>query len=67
MYWYITEGNWTKFRGDVKAQWGKLTDDQIDGLAGKRGDLVGKLQQAYGITKEDAELQIKEFEARSNA
>lgn len=67
MYWYIPEGNWTQYRGDVKARWGKLTDHQIDALAGKPGDLAGKLQQAYGITKEDAELQVKEFEARSNA
>ena len=54
MYWYIPEGNWTRFRGDLKARWGKLTDDSIDVLAGKRGDMAGKLQQPCGITQEDA-------------
>jgi len=46
----------------VKAQWGKLSDDQLDVIDGKRVELAGKIQEAYGLTKEDAEKQIKAFE-----
>jgi len=42
MNWDIVEGNWKQFRGKVKAQWGKLTDDHLDVIAGKRTELVGK-------------------------
>jgi len=62
MNWDIVEGNWKQFKGKVKAQWGKLTDDQLDVIAGKRVELAGKLQEAYGITKDEAEQQIKSFE-----
>jgi uncharacterized protein YjbJ (UPF0337 family) len=62
MNWDIVEGNWKQFTGKVKAQWGKLTDDQLDVIAGKRVELAGKIQEAYGITKDEAEQQIKKFE-----
>ncbi len=62
MNWDIVEGNWKQFKGKVKVQWGKLTDDQLDVIAGKRGDLAGKIQESYGITKDEAEKQIKNFE-----
>ncbi len=62
MNWDIVEGNWKQFKGKAKTQWGKLTDDQIDVIAGKRDQLAGKLQESYGITKDEAEKQIKEFE-----
>lgn len=55
-------GNWKQFKGKVKAQWGKLTDDHLDVIAGKRDDLSGKIQEAYGITKDEAEAQLKKFE-----
>ena len=58
----IVEGNWKQFRGTVKAQWGKLTDDHLDVIAGKRDTLAGKIQEAYGVTKDEAEDQIKRFE-----
>jgi len=63
MNWDIVEGNWKQFKGKVKVQWGKLTDDQIDVIAGKRVDLAGKIQESYGLTKDEAEKQIKSFEA----
>lgn len=63
MNWDIVEGNWKQFRGNVKAQWGKLTDDQLDVIAGKRVELFGKVQEAYGVSKDEAEAQIKRFEA----
>jgi uncharacterized protein YjbJ (UPF0337 family) len=62
MNWDIVEGNWKQFKGKVKAQWGNLTDDQLDVIAGKRVELSGKIQEAYGITTEEVEKQIKDFE-----
>ena len=62
MNWDIVEGDWKQFKGKVKAQWGKLTDDQLDVIAGKRVELAGKVQESYGITKDEAEKQIKRFE-----
>ena len=57
--------NWKQFKGKVKAQWGKLSDDHLDVIAGKRDQLAGKIQESYGITKDEAEKQIKDFEARN--
>jgi uncharacterized protein YjbJ (UPF0337 family) len=65
MQWDIVEGNWKQFKGKVKEQWGKLTDDDIDRIAGKKDQLAGKLQESYGIGKEDAERQIREFEEKN--
>lgn len=62
MNWDIVEGNWKQFNGKVKTQWGKLTDDQLDVISGKRIELAGKIQEAYGITKDEAEKQIRDFE-----
>lgn len=62
MNWDTIEGNWKEYKGKVKAQWGKLTDDRIDEIAGKRDQLAGEIQKAYGVTKEEAEKQIKDFE-----
>lgn len=64
MNWDIAEGNWKQFKGKVRARWGKLTDDHLDVIGGKRVELMGKLQEAYGITKDEAEKQIREFEER---
>lgn len=65
MNWDIVAGNWKQFKGKVKARWGDLTDDQLEVIAGKRIELSGRLQEAYGITKEEAEEQIKSFEQRN--
>jgi uncharacterized protein YjbJ (UPF0337 family) len=62
MNWDVVEGNWKQFKGHVKEKWGKLTDDNLDAIAGKREQLAGRLQEAYGITKDQAELQVKAFE-----
>lgn len=58
----IIEGNWKEIKGRAKEQWGKLTDDQLDVIAGRRDQLAGEIQQAYGISKDEAEKQIKDFE-----
>jgi uncharacterized protein YjbJ (UPF0337 family) len=64
MNWDRVEGNWKQFKGNVKEQWGKLTNDQIDVIAGKRDQLAGKIQEAYGVSKDEAEKQISKFEHR---
>lgn len=65
MNWDIVEGNWKQFKGMVKAEWGKLTDDHLDVIDGKRDALAGRIQEIYGTTKEEAEQQIKRFEERN--
>lgn len=62
MNWDQVEGNWKVFRGKIREQWGKLTEDDLDVISGKRVQLIGHLQRAYGIGKEDAENQVGEFE-----
>lgn len=56
------EGNWKQFKGKAKKQWGKLTDDDLDVVEGNADILAGKLQERYGITKEEAKKQIDEHE-----
>jgi len=62
MNWDQIQGNWKQFKGTAKQQWGKITDDQLDVIAGKRDLLAGKVQEAYGVTKEDAEKQVATWE-----
>lgn len=65
MNWDIVEGNWKQFKGKAKEQWGKLTDDDLDVIAGKRDQLVGRIQEAYGVNKDEAEKQLSDFEKRN--
>ena len=58
MNWDRIEGNWKQFTGKVKQQWGRLTDDDIDVIAGKRDELVGTIQEQYGVRKDEAERQV---------
>jgi len=64
MNWQRIEGNWKQLKGTAKQQWGKLTDDELDVIAGKREQLSGKIQEKYGISKDEAEKQIAAFEKR---
>lgn len=67
MNWDIVQGNWKQFKGKVKAQWGNLTDDDLDVIAGKRSELAGRIQKSYGLSKDAVEKQLKAFElANSN-
>ena len=50
-------GKWHQLRGSVKQEWGKLTDDDLDYIEGTRDRLIGRLQEKYGVTKEEAEQQ----------
>ena len=64
MNWDRVEGNWKQLKGQVKEGWGKLTDDDISVIAGKRDQLVGKIQERYGCAKDEAERQVKAWEQR---
>lgn len=66
MNWDRIEGNWKQFKGGVKEQWGKLTDDDLDVAAGKRDKLAGRIQERYGIAKDEAERQIDDYTSRLN-
>jgi uncharacterized protein YjbJ (UPF0337 family) len=59
------QGNWTQFKGKVKEQWGKLTDDDLDIIAGKRDQLIGRVQERHGVRREDAERQLTDWEKRN--
>jgi uncharacterized protein YjbJ (UPF0337 family) len=59
------EGRWKQVKGKVKERWGKLTDDDIDVIAGKRDQLLGRIQQRHGIAKEEAQRQVESFERRN--
>jgi uncharacterized protein YjbJ (UPF0337 family) len=65
MNWERIEGNWQQIKGNVKEQWGKLTDHHLDTIAGRRDQLVGHVQENYGIAEDEAERQVKDWE-RSN-
>jgi uncharacterized protein YjbJ (UPF0337 family) len=61
MNWDQIEGKWKQMSGSLKQQWGKLTDDDLDVIAGQRNKLVGKLQERYGYAKEDAQKKADEW------
>jgi uncharacterized protein YjbJ (UPF0337 family) len=61
MNWDQIEGKWKESAGKVKEKWGKLTDDDLTAINGQKEQLIGKIQQRYGIAKEAAEKQVDEF------
>jgi uncharacterized protein YjbJ (UPF0337 family) len=61
MNWDTIEGKWKQSAGAVKEKWGKLTDDDLTVIAGKKDQLVGKIQERYGIARDAAEKQVNEF------
>src|SRR5438105_4295835 len=64
MNWDRIEGNWKQFKGNVLQQWGKLTDDQLEVIAGRRDLLLGRIQELYGISKDETETQLADWEKR---
>jgi uncharacterized protein YjbJ (UPF0337 family) len=58
MNWDRVEGNWKEFKGKVQQKWGKLTNDDLNVIEGKRSELIGRLQQRYGVAKDQAEREI---------
>ena len=61
MNWDQVEGKWKQYKGQAKEKWGKLTDDDLDVVDGKRQQVVRRIQERYGIAKDAAEQQADEF------
>ena len=61
MNWDQFEGKWKQYSGKVKEKWGKLTDDDLEVVRGRRDQLIGKIQERYGIVRQEAEKQVDEF------
>lgn len=64
MNWDRIEVNWNQFKASAKQQWGKLSDEQLDKIAGKRVDLASRVQETYGITKDETEKQLFDWQGR---
>ncbi|WP_425049699.1 CsbD family protein [Psychromarinibacter sp. S121] len=63
MNWEQVKGNWNQVKGKAREQWGELTDDELAKAKGEREQLVGLIQEKYGIAKEEAERQVDEWHA----
>jgi uncharacterized protein YjbJ (UPF0337 family) len=63
MNWDRVHGQWKQMQDKVKAKWGKLTDDDLTMIAGHKDQLVGRIQERYGIKKDEAERQVQEWNA----
>lgn len=57
----VLSGMWKQIKGQVKQQWGRLTDDDIDRISGKRDEVIGLIQERYGWEKERAEMEVDDF------
>ncbi|MBW4656997.1 MAG: CsbD family protein [Kaiparowitsia implicata GSE-PSE-MK54-09C] len=64
MDWNRVEGNWKQLKGKVKEQWGDLTDDDLDVIAGKRDQLEGKIQERYGLAKDQVKSDVDTWYGR---
>jgi uncharacterized protein YjbJ (UPF0337 family) len=61
MNWDRIEGNWKQMTGKAREKWGKLTDSDFETIAGKKDQLAGRIQERYGIAKDEAERQADEW------
>lgn len=60
----IIEGNWEQLKGSIKKQWGKLTDDHLDEIKGDKQKLAGRIQELYGIKREEAQKKVDDWEGQ---
>ncbi len=67
MNWDQIEGNWKQFKGQIREKWGKLTDDDLQVIGGKKDKLIGKLQEKYGIAQAEAEEELRKYEEEDRA
>lgn len=61
MNWDSVQGSWKELKGKVREKWGRLTDDEIDVIAGRRDQLEGTIQRVYGKTKDEAKRDVNDF------
>ena len=67
MNWDQVQGKWKQLKGPAKVRWGDLTDDDLDVIAGRKDQFLGKIQERYGVTKEEAERQLDEWSRSAHA
>ena len=65
MNWNIIEGTWKQFKGKIKGQWGKVTDEPVDEIAGKGEELAGKVQETYGSAQDKTDKTVAQIEGSS--
>ena len=65
MNWDQIAGNWKQMKGRAKEHWARLTDDDLTLINGKRDQLIGRVQERYGMAREEAERQVKDWEGRA--
>lgn len=63
MDWDVIESNWAEFKGNIKQHWRKISDSQLDLIAGRRDYLVRTIQTVYGMSKEEAESQLSAWQS----
>ncbi len=63
--WDIVEVRWELTRGKIKERWGKLNDDQLDEIGGKRHQLVNAIQETYAVSEDEAARQVRDWETRN--
>lgn len=63
MNWDQVKGQWKQLKGKAVEQWGKLTDDDLDVIGGKREQLEGRIQERYGVTREEAQKQVEQWQS----
>ena len=61
MNWDVISGNWKQFKGQAQQEWGRLTNDDLDIIQGKQTELVGRVQERYGVAKDEAEKQVRDW------
>ncbi len=61
MNWDQVQGKWKQVKGSARSRWGKLTDDDLEYMAGNKDQMVGRVQERYGIAKEEAQKQVDEW------
>jgi uncharacterized protein YjbJ (UPF0337 family) len=61
MNWDTAMGKWREFEGQLRSKWGKLTDDDVHAIGGKKDMLIGRLQQRYGLQRDRAERELDDF------
>jgi len=62
--WDQIEGNWRRFKVNAKQRWDKLSEQQLDAIKGRRGVLASRIRDAYGVSTEDVERQLADWQAQ---